>query len=264
VGRQGRRARGWFRRETDPGALSTGLGGLASVQDGYTLDLVDDRAASAKDVPLRFRILDGSGAPVTRYIENHEKLLHLIVVRNDLVGFQHVHPALDSNGTWRVPVDLSHAGDYRVFADFTPAGGRAVTLGSNLHVGGQYDPQPLPPVAATSVVDGYTVTLSGTPKAHALSTLTLAVSCNGKPVTDLQPYLGAYGHLVALRPADLGYLHVHPMGEPGDGVTPAGPEIGLRATFPSAGEYRLFFDFQHGGVVRTAEFTVSVSEREAR
>jgi hypothetical protein len=237
------------------------LGGLASVEDGYTLDLAEDRARSAKDVPLRFRILDGSGAPVTQYVENHEKLLHLIVVRSDLAGFQHVHPVLDSDGAWRIPVDLNRAGDYRVFADFTPAGGPALTLGANLHVGGEYDPQPLPPVAATSVVDGYTVELSGIPKADEPSMLTLTVSHNGKPVTDLRPYLGAYGHLVALRAADLGYLHVH---QPGDGVTPAGPEIGFHATFPSAGDYRLFLDFQHAGVVRTAEFTVSVGDGEAR
>jgi hypothetical protein len=240
------------------------LGGLASVQHGYTLDLTEDRARAAKDVSLQFQILDPDGAPVTRYVENHEKLLHLIVVRNDLAGFQHVHPVLDGDGTWRVPVDLSRAGDYRVFADFTPAGSPAVTLGANLHVGGEYDPQPLPPVAATSAVDGYTVTLSGTPKANEPSTLSLTVSRNGKPVADLEPYLGAYGHLVALRPADLGYLHVHPMGEPGDGVTPAGPEVGFHAAFPSAGDYRLFLDFQHAGVVRTAAFTVSVGDGESR
>jgi hypothetical protein len=246
------------------GAHDTGapdpLGGLASIQDGYSLDLAEDRARAAKDVPLRFQILDAGGMPVTRYVENHEKLLHLIVVRNDLAGFQHVHPVLDSDGTWRVPVDLIEAGDYRVFADFTPAGGSALTLGANLHVAGQYDPRPLPPVAATSVVDGYTVAIRGTQKANAPSMLTLTVSRNSKPVTDLQPYLGAYGHLVALRPADLGYLHVHPMGEPDDGVTPAGPEIGFHATFPSAGEYRLFLDFQHQGEVRTAAFTVAVGD----
>jgi hypothetical protein len=69
---------------------------------------------------------------------------------------------------------------------------------------------------------------------------------------------------VALRAADLAYLHVHPMGEPDDGVTPAGPEIGFHATFPSAGDYRLFLDFQHDGFVRTAQFTVSVGDGEAR
>jgi hypothetical protein len=239
-------------------------GGLSSVQDGYTLSLAEGRYEAASRVPLRFRILDASGAPVMRYIENHEKLLHLIVVRNDLTRYQHVHPGLGSDGTWVVPVDLGVGGDYRVFADFTPAGGPAVTLGANVRVGGEYAPQPLSPVAATSVVDGYTVALSGSAKADEPSMLTMSVSRAGKPVTDLQPYLGAYGHLVALRAADLAYLHVHPMGKPGDGVTTSGPDIGFHAVFPSAGDYRLFLDFQHAGVVRTAEFTVSVGDGETR
>lgn len=143
-----------------------------------------------------------------------------------------------------------------MFADFVPAGGDGLTLGADLHVAGRYDPQPLPPAATTSTVDGYTVSLSGAVKANESSPLVLSVSRNGKPVTDLQPYLGAYGHLVALRASDLAYLHVHPMGKPG--ATPAGPEIGFHATFPSNGDYRLFLDFKHGNVVRTAEFTVSV------
>ncbi|MCW2879772.1 MAG: hypothetical protein JWQ95_3872 [Sphaerisporangium sp.] len=75
-------------------------------------------------------------------------------------------------------------------------------------------------------------------------------------ITDLQPYLGAYGHLVALRAGDLAYLHVHPDGEPGDGKTPAGPEITFYAEVPSGGDYRLFLDFQHARAVHTADFTV--------
>ena len=78
----------------------------------------------------------------------------------------------------------------------------------------------------------------------------------GAPVRDLQPYLGAYGHLVALRAGDLAYLHVHPEGEPADGRTAAGPGIAFVAEVPSAGTYRLYLDFRHGGAVRTAEFTV--------
>lgn len=238
-------------------------GGLQATQDGYTLDLAANRFAADENVPLQFRILDPNGASVKRYVENHDKLLHLIVVRNDLADFQHVHPELDATGTWRVPVNLSRAGDYRVFADFTADGGPALTLGANLHVAGQYDPQPLPAVSASAVVDGYTVTLDGAPKVDESSMLTMTVSRDGKPVTDLQPYLGAYGHLVALRASDLAYLHVHPMGEPGDGVTPAGPDIGFHTAFPSKGDYRLFLDFQHQGVVRTAEFTVSVDDGQS-
>jgi hypothetical protein len=104
--------------------------------------------------------------------------------------------------------------------------------------------------------------MRGTPKPAEESTLTLSVSRDGRPVTNLQPYLGAYGHLVALRTSDLAYLHVHPMGEPGDGTTPAGPEVDFHTTVPSNGNYRLFFDFKHDDVVRTAEFTVSVGSAE--
>jgi hypothetical protein len=83
------------------------------------------------------------------------------------------------------------------------------------------------------------------------------VSRDGEPVTDLEPYLGAYGHLVALREGDLAYLHVHPEG--GD----AGPEVPFAVEVPSAGGYRLFFDFRHEGVVRTAELAVRSQGQEA-
>ena len=88
----------------------------------------------------------------------------------------------------------------------------------------------------------------------------LSVDRGGEPVSDLQPYLAAYGHLVALRDGDLAYLHVHPAGEPGDGMTAPGPGITFYATAPSAGDYRLYLDFQHGDVVRTAEFTVRAGD----
>lgn len=238
-------------------------GGTMTTENGYTLRLDTALTTAAANVPLRFRILNQDGAPVTRYQRNHDKDLHLIVVRRDMVAFQHVHPVLGADGTWSVPLDLTRAGDYRVFADFIPEGGENLTLGADLRVAGNYDPQPLPRAATTTTVGGYTVTLDGTVAAGQASKVTLSVSRDGKPVTDLEPYLAAYGHLVALRTADLAYLHVHPDGHPGDGVTPAGPGITFYVTAPSAGDYRLFLDFQHEGVVRTAEFTLTVGQGAA-
>ena len=81
-------------------------------------------------------------------------------------------------------------------------------------------------------------------------------------MTDLDPYLEAYGHLVALRVGDLAYLHVHPEGAPGDGRTPPGPDVTFSAQVPTAGTYRLFLDFSHGGRVHTAEFTVEAGAHE--
>ncbi len=80
---------------------------------------------------------------------------------------------------------------------------------------------------------------------------------SGKPVDlDLQPYLGAYGHLVAMRVGDLAYLHVHPEAMSGPAVPPAGAQITFHAPVPTAGQYRLFLDFKAAEVVHTAEFTV--------
>ncbi|MFV8050310.1 hypothetical protein [Mycobacterium sp. 48b] len=232
------------------------VGHVAGHGSAYTLHLAETELPSGTAVPLRFRIVDGSGAAVTDYVESHEKLLHLIVVRRDLAEYQHVHPVLDDSGTWSVPLDLAKPGDYRVFADFVPADGRPVTLGADMTVAGNYQPQPLPAPAGTATVDGYTVSVSGVAKAGQASELTLSVSRDGKPVTDLQPYLGAYGHLVAVRASDLEYLHVHPMSDAADPATAPGPQIAFHTTLPSAGTYRLFLDFKHRDVVHTAEFTV--------
>jgi hypothetical protein len=130
-----------------------------------------------------------------------------------------------------------------------------LALTGDLQVAGSYDPQPLPEPSAVTEVDGYTVVLTGDLAAGAEFELTFSVSRDGRPVTDLQPYLGAYGHLVALREGDLEYLHVHPLED--DAVAPApGPHVEFAATAPSAGTYRLFLDFRHGDAVHTAAFTV--------
>jgi hypothetical protein len=226
-----------------------------SSQDGYTLQLGERSLPAGTQTSVDFRILGPDGQPVTAYQVAHDKELHLIVVRRDLTGFQHVHPIRAADGTWSVPLDLSAAGEYRVFADFAPVGHDGITLGADLAVAGPFAPVPLPAPSRTAQVDGYTVTLAGDLVAGQSSELTLSVSRDGVPVTDLQPYLAAYGHLVALRDGDLAYLHVHPAGVPGDGVTAAGPGITFYATIPSAGDYGLFLDFQHNGVVRTAVFT---------
>jgi hypothetical protein len=85
------------------------------------------------------------------------------------------------------------------------------------------------------------------------ASLVFDVSRNGRAVRDLEPYLGALGHLVALREGDLAFLHVHPGTEEG-----SGPRIAFRAAFPSQGRYRLFLQFAHEGRVQTAAFTVEV------
>lgn len=236
--------------EEGHGAVSL-PGGLASSQDGYTFVPVQDTLRAGREQDFRFRILGPDGHALTRFAVEHEKKLHLIVVRRDGSGFQHVHPRLGADGLWSIPLELTEPGSYRAFADFKPVGGDGLTLGVDLAVPGSFTPKRFAP-SRESTVDGYHVRLDGELRPGETSDLTLTVSRGGKPVTDLQPYLGAAGHLVALRHGDLAYLHVHPV-EP----DARGPEIAFGAEVPSEGTYRLYLDFKHGGKVRTAEFTVA-------
>ncbi|MEV4225915.1 hypothetical protein AB0J81_02200 [Streptomyces bobili] len=237
--------------------------GLQVSQDGYSLDLETTAVPAGKRSTLRFVVRDADGDPVTRYRTAHGKQLHLILASRELTTYRHLHPVRAADGTWSVPVDLPAAGGYRVFADFVPAGEvEGLTLGSDLTVTGSYRASEPPAPAATTTVDGYTVALKGTLTAGGESDLAFTVRRDGRPVTDLEPYLGAYGHLVALRSGDLAYLHVHPH-EEAEGDATSGPEVSFAATAPSTGTYRLFLDFKVDGTVRTAAFTVRTGVQAA-
>ncbi|MFC6066510.1 hypothetical protein [Streptomyces ochraceiscleroticus] len=233
-------------------------GGLQISQSGYSLDLKTPSVPAGEESTIRFAVRDKPGRQVTAYQREHGKELHLILASRDLGTYRHLHPTRAADGTWSTDTELPKAGGYRLFADFKPAakGAENLTLGADLAVTGNYRPAALPAPSRTAKVDGYTVTLDGRLRPGAEDELKLKVTKDGRPVTDLQPYLGAYGHLVALRSGDLAYLHVHPNGAPGDGKTKPGPETSFTATAPSPGSYRLFLDFQHQGTVRTAAFTV--------
>jgi hypothetical protein len=198
-----------------------------------------------------FRIVGRDGKPATTFAIVHDKPLHLIVVRRDLSGYQHLHPAMATDGRWRVPLTLPAAGAWRAYADFTvDVGGQqtALTLGVDLSVTGDYAARALPAPAREAAVAGFSVSYDGAPAPGATQPLFFRV-----PGATLERYLAAYGHLVVVREGDLGYVHVHPEDRLVDGA------VKFWLAVPSAGRYRMFFDFQVAGKVHTAEFTLVVS-----
>lgn len=222
--------------------------GLAVSENGLTLDLTQRNVTVGEPVRLRFRITDARGATVRDFDMEHTKRMHLIVVRRDLTGFQHLHPVQAGDGSWTVPVTLTAAGSYRVFADFS-VDGRPYTLADDIQADGVFTSHDLPAPSAGAYVDGFDVRLDrGSVRAGAESELSFAVTRHGRPVA-VQDYLGAKGHLVALRAGDLAFLHIHPDSE----------RLSFAATFPSAGSYRLFLQFQIAGRVHTAAFTQQVA-----
>jgi hypothetical protein len=224
-------------------------GGVVVAQGGYRLDVPTTTLTGGEPSVLSFRVLDDAGRAVTGFEVEHDKRLHLVVVGRNLVDYAHVHPTMAADGLWTVEVPTLPAGSYRAFADFRPAGGEALTLGADLTLTGSAPALELPAPSRLAQVDGYAVSLEGEAQ-RGESELGFTVRLGGAPVrTD--PYLGAAGHLVAIREGDLAYLHVHPLDSDGD-------DVRFAAELPTTGTYRLFLDFSHGGRVRTAAFTVEV------
>jgi hypothetical protein len=232
------------------GGMAEGMvPGLAAADDGYRLLAETEVVGAGRLTEYRFEVAGRDGV-VTDFDIEHTRPMHLIVVRRDFVGFQHVHPEMDATGTWSIPLRLPHPGTYRVFADFVVDGDKH-TLATDLFVPGDFQPEALPEHAhEADAGDGYTVELEGEPVAGEESMLGFVVRRDGEVVDDLPEYLGARGHLVALRDGDLGYLHVHADEE----------RLSFEAEFPTEGAYRLFLQFQNDGEVRTAAFTVDAEE----
>jgi hypothetical protein len=230
------------------GGEADAVRGLAVSDNVLTLELARNTAIAGRRSELAFRIIDRRGQTVRDFDLEHTKRMHFIVVRRDMTGFQHLHPTQNADGGWSVPATLRESGSYRVFADFS-VNGKAHTLADDIAVDGTVLSKQLPAPATVANVDGMKVSLAeGPTKAGAESQLRFTVTRNGTPVA-IEDYLGAKGHLVALRQGDLAFLHVHP-----DENT-----LKFMAQFPTAGRYRLFLQFKVDGRVHTAEFTQEVA-----
>jgi hypothetical protein len=225
--------------------------GLAIADDGLRLIVDAPDLTMGAATRVRFRIVDDAGRTVRDFDVEHERWMHVIVARRDLSGFQHLHPTQASDGSWAVSMTLQQAGSYRLFADFS-TGETPHTLAGDLRVDGPADLRPLPAPAGRAMSDaGDEVQLETTDLAPGVEAqLRFTIRRDGQPVRT-EPYLGAGGHLVALREGDLAFLHVHP-------TTHAGPTVGFAATFPTAGRYRLFLQFMDQGRLHTVAFTQEV------
>ncbi len=226
--------------------------GLSDVGGGIRLVLTPTtlRAGTASRVGLR--LVDEDGSAVTELDEPAgEPPLHLILVRRDLSAYLHLHPERDGDG-FVAEVTLPKPGVWRAYADFE-LGGEKIVLGRDLVVPGTYAPRPLPAAVPVAADGDYRAALAaGELRAGTEARLSFELTRAGEAV-DPEPYLGAAGHLVAIREDDLAYLHVHPA------ETSAGSTIAFDAELAEPGRYALFLQFRDAGAVRTVPFTVEVA-----
>jgi hypothetical protein len=248
-----------------------------SVRGAYRLELLSSprRPKAGEMVRLNLVVLHPeSGARVKNYVLNHEKLFHLFIVSADMSDYQHIHPQLEADGSFKVETVLPRDGLYKLHSDFFPVGGTIQVLHRELATAG-YRPLRATPAPAALVADtSFTKTIDGmkisldwgggelTPGAFVRLKYALRDAQTGAPVRDLEPYLGAWGHTLILNADQSDYLHSHPteslpMDAPRDSLR-GGPEVEFGAMFPEAGLYRIWTQFQRGGRIITVSFTIKV------
>ncbi|QRG70813.1 hypothetical protein JNE38_27710 [Brevibacillus choshinensis] len=216
-------------------------------------------AKANEKTEIKVRISDKDGSPVNDFEVNHEKLMHLIVVSEDLSSFSHIHPEFKGEGTFTVPTTFLNGGKYKMFADFKPAGGSGTTLSEWVHVEGEAA-QPSAAIAPDAKLvkevgdKEIELSLSGT-KANEEVTLSYDIrdAKTKEGIQNLEPYLGAVGHVVILSQDAEQYLHVHPLDEKA-----TGPKAEFATTFPHSGIYKIWGQFQHKGEVFTVPFVVEI------
>ncbi len=223
-------------------------------------------------VRLTYRLADTAGRPLSDVVVSHERPMHLIVARKDLAVFGHIHPQpTGTPGEYAVDTSFSSAGTYVLYAEFTRSSGQDIVARDELIVGAASGEGTLVVDLTPKVVADDTRVALAVPGdlragTDASFTFRLEDPRTGQPRRDLAAYLGAASHVVMLDARAGAFAHTH--GEPpsagaGHGsaaaVAPYGPEIEFHHTFPQAGLYKIWGQFQTSdGRVLTADFIINV------
>ncbi|MEU4561832.1 hypothetical protein AB0F72_25900 [Actinoplanes sp. NPDC023936] len=230
--------------------------GLSDSYDGFRVE------------PLRLPTGRGPGTvalrvtgPTTQFQTIHTKPMHMYVLRDDLSGYQHLHPEV-VDGAWTAPVTITDGGAYRVYIEFVPqgrpAGADPTVLGVPFVIAGDTSMVAVPAPRAEERSGRYTVRrLDGTADlaSGTQTALRFQVLRDGRPAA-LEPYLGAYAHLSNFEVRTQGLKHLHPIPANATGDAPADGVLAFHAAFAERGDKRLFLQFRASGTVHQVAFTV--------
>ena len=214
------------------------------------------KPTAAQPAKLRLMLHDAMGKMLKDFEPTHEKLAHLIIVRHELDEFAHLHPAVDAEGNLTVDHTFPVGGKYHLFLDYKAAGKAPATAETTIDVEGE-SPTAAPlalNVPGTVQGDGYSAAISFNSSADKSRVMTFKIhDQNGNEVKDLEPYLGAMGHLVVLSSDAKNYVHAHPLTEAANGGT-----VEFEVHFPGPGLYKAWGQFQRNGQVFTIPAVVQI------
>ena len=214
-----------------------------------------------RPVTMTINIKDLKGKSVAKFDTFQEKMMHLIVVSDDLSHFDHIHPVYQGNGRFVVQANFPKPGKYSLFSDYKPAGLAEQVSVLKTQIPGKVPPSPASSYKLSKVIGNTQATLKIEPQTVTAGQMVnlnfnLVDTETKQPISDLQPYLGERGHMVIVRQASqitrANYIHAHAMPDTGDG------KIQFMTTFPQPGKYKLWGQFSRAGKIVVADFWVNV------
>jgi hypothetical protein len=212
-------------------------------------------------INLVIDIQNATGKPVNKFDIFQEKIMHLIVVRDDLQFFDHIHPEYKENGRFEVTANFPESGNYTLFSDYKPAGNQENVSLMNITIPGTVPlPKNLEKFTKTKTISDTKINLNISEKnikAGQAVMLSFDLKDNkNQPIKDLQPYLGEKGHLVIVKSSSpltsSDYIHAHAIKNTPDG------KIEFHTKFPKPGTYKMWMQFNRNGQIKTADFWVNV------
>jgi hypothetical protein len=218
--------------------------------------------ALGQPVKFTFKYVDKAGQPVTDFEVVHEEKLHLFFVSDDLMQYDHVHPVLDqATGTFTWEQTFKVAGAYGIYSDFKSTRLGATLVRTPLTVPGEAPAKaPLTVDTVMERTEGETtVKLEATPspiEAGGDVMLKYTLSTAAGPVTDIEPYLGAMGHLFIIHEDLVTLAHSHPKGPEPTKDMRGGPVVEFHTVLPKAGKYKAWVQFQRQGKLYTMPWVV--------
>jgi hypothetical protein len=242
----------------DEHSMHGGMQGVEKTQAKLTQPRI---IVLGKPIPLKIDIVDRQGKAIAQFDTFQEKLMHLIVVSDDLQVFNHVHPEYKGSGHFEVAATFSQPGSYTLFSDYKPAGQKEAVSVLKIQAPGNSLPSSAIDLSRTKTFGETKASLSfsqPTIKAgeEVALNFNLQQATNNQPITDLKPYLGERGHLVILKQSTpltrTDYIHAHAMKD-----TPVG-QIAFMTKFSQPGKYKLWGQFNRDGKIVIADFWINI------
>ena len=247
----------------------------AATEQRFTLDMIPPQGIIKPNVPITLKFIVYNAA-TSQQVKDFEllytKLVHMVVVDNELDYFSHIHPELQPDGTFTITTTFPKNDLYHIYWNFEPKNSLEQQIGLSLQVGSPQTPvapSQSPDTNLTKTFGNYNITLVKEDDFRAKDMTTglqtvvfgLTDAKTKQPVTNLEPYLGAFGHLTMVNEKTFDYIHVHPQGLAADGQI-SGPSVqfvplGLYGPIVP-GVYRVFAEFNPGGHLLTADFTINI------